>query len=252
MAKQAALSEKLLIDGYDLSGDIGALTRIGSNSAVLDVTAINKAAMERILAHTDGALEFMAFFNDATAQEHVVLKAKGSGANRVATWLHGAAIGNVGAAIVAKQINYDPTRGQDGSLTEAIQLLAAAYGLDFATQLTAGLRTDTAATAGNSLNKGAASALGAAAYLQVTAFSGTDVTIAVQSSSDNGGGDAFSNITALVFTTLNAGNPAPFAERKATAAGAAIEQYLKVTTSTATSFSSVTFSVVLTRSLYAP
>lgn len=248
MAKSSGLLEKLIFNGVDISGDVGSLSRIGSSSAVLDVTAIDKPAFERILAHTDGEINFNSFFNDATAQQHVTLKTPFGGGNDIATWLHGSALGGVSAAIVAKQVNYDPTRGTDGSLVMNTQLLGAANGLDFTTQLTAGLRTDTAATEGSSVDFAAASSLGAAAYLQVTAFSGTDVTMSVQSSSDNGAGDAFSNIAALVFTQVTS---APTAERKATSLGASIERYLRAVTVTTGGVTSVTFSLVVTRSLYA-
>lgn len=243
MAKQSGLGDSLLVDGYNLSGDIGAVQTIQSQSGVLDMTAINASAKERILSHLDGTLGFNAFFNDASNQEHAVLKAKNSGSNRVMTWLRGATIGKAAYGIVAKQVNYDPTRGQDGSLTIDVQGVGAAYGGEFADQLTAGLRTDTAATNGASLNNGAASSLGLSAYLHVTAFSGTDVTMKVQSSSDDGAGDAFATITGGTFTQVTGVT----AERIVTSLTQAVEQYLRVITETSGGVTSVTFSVVVCR-----
>lgn len=244
MAKQAGLGDSLLIDGYNLSGDVGSVQRISSSLSPLDVTAINASAMERIPGLFDGALEFNAFFNDAAGQEHVVLKAKGSDANRVCTYLRGATIGKGAAGIVAKQVNYDPSRGPDGSLTEAVQCLGAAYGLDHCDQLTAGLRTDTAATNGASWDNLLATALGLAAYLQVTAFTGVDVTMRVQESSDDGAGDPFANVTGGGFTQVTA---APTAERIVTSLTLAVERYLRVVTVTTGGVTSVTFSVIVTR-----
>jgi hypothetical protein len=244
MAKQAGLNDKLLVDGYNLSGDIGSASRIGSNSDVFDVSAINVSAYERILGKADGAIEFNAFFNKATDQEHLILRAKRSGANAVCCYLHDEAIGDWGAGIVAKQVNYDPSRPADGSLTIDVQMIGALYGLDHGEQLTAGLRTDTEATNGASHNNGAASSRGLSAYLQVTAFTGTDVTMTIQQSSDNGSGDAFAAVTGGAFTQVTGVT----AERIVTSLTQAIEQYLRVVTSTSGGVTSVTFSVIVCRS----
>src|SRR3990167_5649439 len=106
MAKQAALAEKLIVDGFDISGDIGSLQSISSTRQVFEMTAIDKAAHERILGKAEGVIDFMAFFNDATDQEHLTLRAPG-GADRICTYLHGATAGNWAAGIVARQVNYD-------------------------------------------------------------------------------------------------------------------------------------------------
>ena len=217
---------------------------ISSRSGVLDMTAINASAKERILSHLDGEIGFNAFFNDAAAQEHAVLKARGSGSNRVMTWLRGGTIGKGAYGIVAKQVNYDANRAEDGSLTFEVQGLGAAYGGEFADQLTDGLRTDTAATNGSSLNNAAATSKGVSAYLQVTAFTGTDVTMKIQSSSDNGVGDAFATITGGAFTQVTS---APAAERIVTSLTQAVEQYLRLITETTGGVTSVTFSVVVCR-----
>lgn len=244
MAKENGLGDSLLVDGYNLSGDIGAVQTISSMSGVLDMTAINVSAKERILSHLDGTLGFMSFFNDASNQEHAVLKAKSSGANRVMTWLRGSTIGKAAYGIVAKQVNYDPTRGQDGSLTIDVQGVGAAYGGEFADQLTAGLRTDTAATNGASLDNAAASSKGLSAYLQVTAFTGTDVTMRIQESSDNGSVDAFANVTGGGFTQVTS---APTSERIVTSLTLSVERYLRAVTVTTGGVTSVTFSIIVCR-----
>jgi len=244
MAKRSGLGASLLVDGYDLSADVMAVDKIGDATALLDFTSIADSGHARQHGLIDGDMSFTHYFDDAAAYEHAVLAAKGSGADRIATYLQGAAIGNMAAALTGKQINYDWTRGADGTLIGKTGFQANAYGLDYCEQLTAGLRTDTGATNGSALDAGAASALGAAAYLHVIEFTGTDATIAVESSSDDGAGDAYAAIAALTFTQVTSG---PVAERKATAAGAAVEEYLRVATTTSEGFSSMSFSVVLTR-----
>ena len=244
MAKEPGLADQFFIDGVDLSGDVGAVDTISARSGVLSVRGINAAGEERILAHTDGEISFTSFFNDATSQQHLTLRDKSSGADRIATWFHGSGIGETAAALVAKQINYDPTRGADGSLTIATQCLGNLYGLDYCDQLTAGKRTDTGATNGTGYNNGGATALGLSAYLHVFSFTGTSVTVAVEQSSNDGGGDPYAAI--LTFTAATGVTK----ERKVTATlTTAVEQYLRVATTG--TFNPATFAVAVCRYPYA-
>mgnify|MGYP001562245474 FL=1 len=240
MAKKPALSCSFLIDGINLSGDIREVA-LGRPSALLDATAINSAAMERLYGPVDGRMAVVCFFNDATDRAHLTLRTKPA-ANRVAVFLEGATIGNMAAGLTAKQMNYDPQRGADGSLTIPVECLADGFGLDYCEQLTAGLRTDTAATNGASWDNGAATSLGLAAYLEVTAFTGTSVTVAIQESSDNAVGDPFAAVVGGAFAAASAAG----AQRIATAAGLAVERYLRVVTTGI--FTNAIFSVVATRS----
>lgn len=244
MAKQSGLGDQLYVAGYDLSGDIGSVQRISSSSGVIDLTGISSSGHERIHSHLDGAIDFNSFFNDAAGAQHAVLKAKQSGADVQVMYLRGSAIGNAGAAMIAKQTNYDGTRAADDSLTFNISALANAYGLDWGEQLTAGKRSDTAATNGTSYNNGAATANGLVAYLQVFSFTGTSCTVKIQQSSDNGGGDAFADL--ITFTAATGITT----ERKATASlTTSVEQYLRVVTTG--TFSECTFAVVASRYAYA-
>lgn len=241
MAKQSGLGDSLLVAGYNLSGDIGAVQRIAAPSDVFDVTAIDKSAYERILGKLDGVIEFNAFFNDATDQEHLVLRAKGSGADRVCSYLHGSAIGNWGAGLVAKQLNYDPMRAADGSLTIGVQMLGSLYGLDHGVQLTAGLRTDTAATNGAAVDGGAATSRGLSAYLQVTAVTGTSVTVKIQDSAD--GTTDWQDVTGAAFAAVLGG--AVSGQRIVTSLTLAVRRHLRVVSSG--TFNPATFSVIACR-----
>jgi hypothetical protein len=247
VAKTSGLGARLFVGGRDLSGDVGAVSRIAGGPATLDVTGIDKSAMERIGGQRDGGIEFNAFYNPATAQAHPVLSALPT-TDVLVTYLHGVTLGNPGACCLAKQINYDGTRGNDGAFTFAVQALSNSYGLEWGVQHTAGLRTDTAATNGTGVDGAASSAFGLQAYLHVTAFTGTDVTIKLQESSDDGGGDAYGNVTGGGFTQVTS---APFAQRIATSAVQTVEQFLRVSTTTSGGVTSVTFSVVVVRNLTA-
>lgn len=238
MAKSSGLGDNLYVAGYDLSGDTGALSRIaGGLVGTQDVTGIDKSAMERIGLLRDGGVDWTAFFNPAAGQAHEVLSTLPT-ADRIVTYCRGTTLGNSAAACVAKQINYDPTRGADGSLTIAVQAQANGYGLEWGRQLTAGLRTDTGAANGTGVDYGTGStSFGAQAYLQVTAFTGTDVTITVEDSTDN-----VSFATLVAFTQVAS---APTTERVTVSGN--VDRYLRVSTSTTGGFSSVTFSVVVNR-----
>jgi hypothetical protein len=239
VAKTTGLGDNFYVGGYDLSGDTASLGKISGGPAALNVTSINDAAYERLGGLRDGGIDWVSYFNGAAAHAHAALSPLPT-ADVICTYFRGTAIGNPAASIVAKQVNYDPTRDNAGNLTEAVSAQANAYGLEWGTQLTAGLRTDTSATNGTSFDFSAASpSFGAQAYLQVTAFSGTDVTIKLQDSANN---SSFSDVTGGGFTQVTT---APGAQRIATAANLQIREYVRVATVTSGGFSSVTFAVMI-------
>jgi hypothetical protein len=146
-------------------------------------------------------------------------------ADEFAMYFRGTAIGNPAYCINGKQINYDWTRDNTANLTGKVEIQANAFGALWGTQLTPGIRTDTAATNGASNNDGAATSFGAEAYLQLISFSGTSVDVAVQDSADNA---AFANVAGLDFGAQAA---APYTARLATANNATLRQYVRVITS---------------------
>lgn len=237
MAKQSGLGDRLLVGGYDISGDIQALDNVHGGPALLDVTDITQSAHARIGGLRDGGLGASAFFDAANA--HIPLSALPT-ADAAVSYLRGTVIGSAAACLVAKQIGYDPTRGADGSLILKTQFDANGFGLEWGKQLTAGLRTDTTATAGAVTDDGAATNFGAQAYLQVTAFTGTSVTVAVQHATTSGG--SYSNVTGLAFTAVTA---APAWQRLASSNSLTVNEFVKVTTTG--TFSNAVFSVVFVR-----
>jgi hypothetical protein len=96
-------------------------------------------------------------------------------------------------------------------------------------QGTAGVRADTTATNGTSVDFGTGSTafgLRLQAYLHVTAFTGTSCTVKLQESSDDGAGDAFADVTGGSFGAQTAVG----ASRIATSATQTVERYLRVVT----------------------
>ena len=242
MPKQSGLGDNFYLGGYDLSGDVSALTAIRMPSVLLDVTAINKSAHERLLGLADGELSFNTWFNDAASQEHVALK----GLPRTdvqALYFRGTTLGNPAAGLLAKQVNYDATRGADGSLAFAVQCLGQGQPLEWCQSGTAGKRTDTGATNGASIDLGTGSlSFGLAAYLQVFAFTGTSVTVAIQESSDDGGLDPFAAVTGGALAAVSGAN---VVERIQTSLTQTVERYLRVVTTG--TFTNAVFAVAIIR-----
>lgn len=153
MAKQNGLGFRFLVGGYDLSGDISALDSITGTIGMLPGTDITQSAMARIIGLRDGSIGFTAYMDPANA--HPVLAALPTADTLMSANPPPQAIGNAAAALVAKQTNYDATRGNDGSLLMKVQGQGNAYALEWGVQLTPGLRTDATATNGTSLDGGA-------------------------------------------------------------------------------------------------
>jgi hypothetical protein len=181
-------------------------------------------------------MQFVTFFNLANA--HLALKTMPAGDTHMA-YFRGTALGSPAACLVAKQISYDPTRGNDGSLTAKVEGQGNAYGLEWGEQLTAGLRTDTAATNGTTVDDTAGTSFGAQAYLQVTAFTGTDVTVKVQHSTD---GSTWTDLVAFTPTTA-----AHIGQRATVSNSTSVNRYVRAATVTTGGFTSVTFAVAFMR-----
>lgn len=239
MAKQSGLGDALLIGGNLISGDVNSIGKVSGGPAVLDFTGIDKSAFERQGGLKDGGLDFTAFYNDtALTGAHAVLKPLPL-TDTLVTYLRGTTIGSQSASLLAKQLNYDPTRNADGSLTFAVSTVANGFGLEWGTQVTAGVRTDTAATNGAGVDFTTVSTVfGAQAYLQVLSVTGTSVTVTVQDSADN---VTFANVTGLAFT---AATGIGF-QRIATANNATIRRYIRVITTG--TFTNAQFAVSVTR-----
>lgn len=239
MAKESGLGHALFVAGNDLSGDYTAIGNIGGGPAVLMTTGIDKSAPERLGGHLDGRLEATSWWNPTLS--HPVLSALPT-ADVHEMYCCGTALGRPAAAIVGKQVNYDGTRGEDGAFTFSTSCQNNAYPLEWGVLLTAGKRTDVAATNGTGVDLTTVStAFGAQAYLQVFAFTGTDVTVKVQDSADNA---SFADVTGLAFTAVTS---APGTQRIATASGATIRRYVRAVTTTSGGFTSVTFAVSFIR-----
>jgi hypothetical protein len=238
VAKETGLGDNLHIAGFNASGDIQQLGRIGGGPALLVMTGIDKSAFERKGGLRDGAFEMTTFFNTDpdVDQTHEKLSALPR-TDVILTYCRGTTLGAPAASMVGKQVGYDPQRGDDGMLTFSVSAQANGYGVEWGRQLTAGVRTDTAATNGASIDTAASLSFGGQAYLQVFSFTGTDATVTIQDSADN---STFADVTSFAFTQITSG---PTSERIALSNTETIRRYVRVITTTTGGFSSLSFAV---------
>jgi hypothetical protein len=133
----------------------------------------------------------------------------------------------------SKQIDYNWKREKDGMLIGDVHFDSQGFGLEWGIALTAGKRTDSVATIGPAFDNGAASpGFGAQAYVQLISFTGTSVTIDIQSATTSGGAYSTTGLTTAALS-------APQAVRLTTAS--AINEFLKVVTTG--TFSNAVFAV---------
>lgn len=240
MAKQTGLGDDFFWAGYRIGNNTASLENIHGGPAPLDVTDITQSGHARLGGLRDGGMSVTVYMDPAANQEHAAFSPLPT-SDMIATYCRGQAIGNPAACCVAKQLNYDLTRGNDGMLTFKVEGQGDGFGLEWGIQLTPGLRTDTSATPGTSRDFTAASpSFGAQAYLQAVSFTGTDVTVKLQDSADN---SSFADVTGGAFTQITGGTPK--AQRIATASNLQIRRYVRVTTVTTGGFSSLAFQVTV-------
>jgi len=241
MAKTSGLGDNLYVGSADLSGDIGSVSSVRGSQALLDFTSINQSAFDRELGLRDGGIDFNAWLNKTGA--HINLSALPR-TDTLVSYFRGTTLGNAAACCIAKEIDYPATRNADGSLSYAVTTLANGYGLEWGKQLTAGKVTLTGSSTTNKIDFGATegtTAFGAQAYIHVFAFTGTSATIKLQSSTDDGAGDAYADITGGAFTTVTG----PGFERIQTGRTASIERYVRL--NVAGTFTNLQIAVVLVK-----
>lgn len=240
MAKQSGLGQAFYVGGSDLSSDTQSGTQSGG-PAPGDFTDITQSAHARQGLLRSGAVSMTMYYDPLAA--HPVLSALPT-ADVVMTYCTGVAIGAPAYCVNAKQVNYDGTRATDGMYLFKVDGTSNSFGAEWGNLLTAGMRTDTAATSpATGFDTGGSLSFGAQAYLHVAAFTGTDVTMTIQDSADN---TTFANITGLSAFAQVTGS-VPLAQRIASSNTTTIRRYLRVITSTTGGFTSATFAVIINK-----
>lgn len=237
MAKRSGMGNFLVVDTFDASGDINSLPRISGSMTTQDVPNITQEGQARIGLLHDGAIDWMAYWNPGVAANdaHNIYSTLPT-VDRGLTFGISKTLGASAASMVGKQINYDGSRGADGSFTFSLNALANGYGLQWGELVTSGILSLAASDEEPSIDNGASSAHGAQLYLNVLSFTGTSVFIGMDHSTDNAGADPFA---AIASGALESEVTAAGTFRKATAAGTTIKRYVRLYASG--TFSEVTF-----------
>lgn len=162
MSKRSGLGDNVYMQGVDLSGDVVQLNTIRGGPALLDQTAINSSARERLGGMVDGEISWETFFNDVALGSFVKLKARPT-TNQLVSYLRGTTLGDPAACLRGKQINHDWDRADDGAVVGKVQVLGSGStgdktALEWCRSLTAGKVTHASATNGSSIDGGAAQA----------------------------------------------------------------------------------------------
>jgi len=197
MAKKAGLAQKLFQGIYDISGDVGSIGTWSTPVNTYEVTGIDKSATERIQGLVTGNVTYNSFFNDATGA--IFDASKVPDTDTLLTWAIGQTVGDAAGMLHGMHTNYDPSRGADGLITFEINTLASAGNIPvWGVMLTPGLKTDSSAANGATLDQGAQTSAGAEGFLHVTSFTGSNFTATIQDSangSDWGTLKAFTQVT---------------------------------------------------------
>ena len=235
MAKQTGLADAIYIDGHDLSGDVTSVDTIAARKAVLDTPVINSSGMVRLPGMGDGEISFTSWFDDGTNLLHDAVSGLPT-TDVTVMYCRGTAADSGVAMLVAKQINYDYSRGADKALSAVVQCLGNGNGLEWGVLFAA---EATQSSAGNTSSKddGASTANGLAAVLQIIDINSGTPTFKIQDSPND------SDWTDLVSFSAVANGNEPSAER-VTVTGT-VNRYLRIT-STGT-FSNAKFIVAYRR-----
>lgn len=230
MAIVSGLGEQFFVDTFDLSGATAGARRISSSMSPLQVPAISDSGMRRIVGLRDGGMDVDTWFDDTAI--HPALSTLPT-ADRVATWAFGTALGSPTASCIGKQIGYDATRAQDGSLALASSVLANRYSLEWGRSLTGGqvfgniaVQGSAGSLTGYNDEAAAATNFGLQLYVHLMSFTGTSITIAVHDSNDNAATDPYTLVTGATTAALTT----PQAVRVETSATENVKEWLRITT----------------------
>ena len=196
--KTAGMGDHVYVGGYALSQDVQQVGKIGGGPSPLVMTDITQSAFARAGGLRAGQIDLSCYLDVQSNQAHAVLSPLPRTSTIVSYFHVPGTIGSAAASLNALQIGYDPARAADGMLTIGVNAMDTKYGLEWGESLTPGDRTDTSATNGASFDGGAATTFGAQAYLHLTGFTGTNVTVTIQDSADNA---SFASLMAFTAAT---------------------------------------------------
>ncbi len=244
MAKSTGLGGQFYVGGYDLSNDIGQLDNLTLERNLIEVTGIDRSAVERLPGLYTSSIGFTGFFNDDVLKEHVALSALPTVDTQI-QYHHTSTLGARACAMVARQVNYAWTRGADGALGIQSEAQSNDDFLNWGQSLTSGQENDGSGTSGTGVNMlehtATDTVFGMVAYIQVFTFTGTSVTLTIEESNDDASGDAYAAVTGGAFAAASGITH----ERIQTSLSQTVEDWLRLVSSG--TFTDATFSCVAKR-----
>jgi hypothetical protein len=234
VSKTSGIGERLYVNAFDLSGDVGALGTIGDSRNQQETPALKNTSMARIPLLRDATLGYSGYFSTDAAGLQATIRALPQDA--LFTWATGIAHGSPTGSLRANTSDFTETRGPDGALAVDATGMTEGTGMEWGVLL---MDPDTTlASAGDitGLDDGykaafvdSASAPGAAlplpsvkglaAYLHVISLGSGSATVHVQHSTDD-----VTYADLIAFTAATGAT----SQRSATASDASVDQYLRV------------------------
>lgn len=228
------ISSKIYLSGYNVTNYFKSYAANGAAGSA-DISTLGDTYQSFVSGLKGATINLSGFFSFDTGGSTLLLEAAFANAtNKILTiYPQGDTLGNYGLAVkgFAASLDVQADTGSAGMVNGSIQSNTGFY---LGRSLHA-LGAETSTGNGTSVDNGAATSNGGDAYLQVTAFSGTDADIVVADSADNA-----SFATIATFTQVTAAN---VAER--VAVSGAVRRYLRYTLSG--TFTTITFNVLFAR-----
>ena len=120
MPRLSGVGSRLLIGGYDVSGHARAINGLQMSQSPIDVTAVSDVAMRRILARSDGALDWTSYFENTADHGGHIHRNPATWSDIWTSLVFGGRRGDHVANMRGLRVTYAPTIADDGSLTAAI------------------------------------------------------------------------------------------------------------------------------------
>ncbi len=234
MAKINGLGVRIYANGYDLNTDVNALSGIGSNQALLDVTSLSKSATERIIGLKDSTLSVNGWFDNATGMSHDAFESIAGDSEVIMTM--GTSRGDAACGMVADQSSYNIDRSQGSAIATTVEFSTSdGEGLNWGVVLTDGPeQTDSSAANSASVDNAASTSNGARAVISVESIASGSAVIKIQESTND---SAWSDM--MTFSTVTDRTS------EATSMEGTVARYLRVQTTG--TFTDLVFVVQLAR-----
>ena len=200
--KIAAKSVRVYLDKYNLSGDLNATDQAFNVETPL-VTCFSNEGPRRVEGNYDTEDNDLGFFDgDAGAHDAILAAIVGDGIDHYLGKLFGTTEGDTAYEKIVR-IDGQP---RSGGLGGAVLLNFSSKGSGGAYRGVI-LRSATVTGAGNGTGQNLGATVSGdefAVTFRVLSFTGTNITLKVQESSDDGGGDAYADIASLTSGALTA------------------------------------------------